>query len=239
MQTSNKLAAAAVLVIIAGALTAAAPGKGASGSAAEKAESAAPTTNDPAAVGLLQQIEQQHGTMRSVAGSFSQVRTDPAFGEKIEAKARFALLKPDSFRVEYLPPKASVNLITGRTTYRYVPENKQVERYKSASAKDVIYMLFGFGASTEEVLKIYTVQAGESASSIKLIPRNKKESQYKYVVMDIDPRRLLPRRFSMEQSDGTKIVVSMDTDSLQINAPLSSQDFQPNFPREAKMVDMD
>jgi outer membrane lipoprotein-sorting protein len=242
MEVRYKLAGVMAVAVITSLAFAAPTGKSASSSGAVdkgEAQSGAAAANDPTGVALLQQMEQQHGSMRSVTGSFSQVRTDPAFGEKIDAKARFALLKPDNFRVEYLPPKESVNLISGRTTYRYVPANKQVERYRSASARDVTYMLLGFGASAQELLKVYTVQPGENGNSIKLLPRNKKESQYKYVVMEIDPARLLPRRFSMEQSDGTKIVVTMDTDGLQVNAPLSGRDFQPNFPPEAKMVDMD
>src|SRR5688572_2520576 len=130
------------------------------------------SANDPEAVALLQQIEQQHGAVRSVLGTFRQQRIDSSFGaDKKDSTARFALLKPSNFKVEYLSPKPSMNLITGNTSYYYVPEQKQVQKYtfkKRATVRDLNYLLLGFGAPTQELLSVYTVQRGNNQNSVKL-----------------------------------------------------------------------
>ena len=207
----------------------------------DKTATAATGQNDPAAVSLLQAIEQQHGSMRSVAGNFTQKRIDASFGaDKIDSTARFSLLKPNNFKVEYLNPKQSMNLITGQTNYYYVPEQKQVQKYtfkKRSTVRDLNYILLGFGAPTQELLSVYTVQRGDSKNSVKLIPHDLKEAQFKYITMEVTDD-LLPKRFSMEQTEGSKLVVTIDTASLQLGAPLSANDFKPNWPAGTNEVDM-
>lgn len=197
--------------------------------------------NDPTAVALLQQMEQKHAQVRSVAGAFNQRRIDASFGaDKVESTARFYLLKPNNFKVEYLSPKQSMNLITGQTSYYYVPEQKQVQKYtfkKQSTVRDLNYLLLGFGAPTQELLSVYYAQSGDTKNSIKLIPRDQKDAQFKYILMELTDG-LLPKRFSMEQNDGGKLVVSIDAGSLQMGAPLNEANFQPNWPKGTSEVDM-
>lgn len=196
--------------------------------------------NDPEAVNLLKKVEAKNGEVRSVSGSFSQTLTDPAFGETVDSQANFQMLKPSNFKVQYLAPKESLNLISGQTSYRYVPSLKQVERYqfkKANTARDLNYMLLGFGAKTEDVLSVYTVKSLPGGKGVKLVPRDKKEAPFKYIDVELNSD-LLPKRFTMEQNDSAKMIVNLDTSSLQLNPSLSERDFRPNFPRDAKTVDM-
>ncbi|MGI8905448.1 MAG: LolA family protein [Candidatus Sumerlaeaceae bacterium] len=232
------------LIVPALAIAASAEKKVGAAVTAQKEVSKAPAAeiaNDPAAVALLQQIESQHGGVRSVVGSFTQQRIDSSFGaDKKDSTARFALLKPNNFKVEYLSPKQSMNLINGQTSYYYVPDQKQVQKYtfkKRATVRDLNYLLLGFGAPTQELLAVYTVQRGDAKNSIKLIPRNTRDAQFKYILMELTDS-LLPKRFSMEQTEGSKLFVNIDTAGLQIGAPLSPRDFQPNWPSGTNEVDM-
>jgi hypothetical protein len=43
----------------------------------------------------------------------------------------------------------------------------------------------------------------------------------------------------MEQNDGGKLVVNLNTSGIQVGAPLSADDFAPNWPKGTSEVDME
>ena len=71
----------------------------------------------------MRQLEAKYAQITTIQGSFAQRREDPSFGDRIDSQARFSILKPDNFRVDYLPPRESTNLISGGYSYRYIPQN--------------------------------------------------------------------------------------------------------------------
>jgi outer membrane lipoprotein carrier protein len=191
------------------------------------------------AVDILRRMQQKYSTVKSVRGSFTQQREDPTFKKTITSPANFMLLKPNYFRADYQAPEPSTQLIYGNTSYTYVPKLKQVTTYKfknESSIRDLNYLLLGFGANTDEVLKVYHVSPLKSGFGVQLVPRE--SSDFKYILMEVDPNTLSPVRFSMEQPDKTKLSVVIDPSSVQMNAPLSPGDFKPNFPAGTRSVSM-
>lgn len=192
--------------------------------------------SDQQAVQLLQAIEQKYGNVPSVTGSFTQVLHEPAFGKGKPMNATFSLLKPKDFKIEYTTPEPNVTLVTGGSLYKYVPKLKQVTKHNLKQA-DLHYLALGFGARTSDILNIYNVKG--SREGIQLQPKRSKGSQFNSMTIDVDPNELVPEKFTVEQSDGTKIELAINKSSLRFNVPLSQRDFRPSFPRDAQVVDME
>jgi outer membrane lipoprotein-sorting protein len=204
--------------------------------------------NDPQALDLLRKLEERYATVQTVSGRFDQVREDPAFQEKVDSTADFSIMKPNKFRADYKPPRASVNLINGEYSYQYVPELKQVNRYRfrdRETVRDLNYMLLGFGAKTEDLLKVYSVRSltqGVAAGyhGIQLIPLDKESSGFSYITILITrDDKLLPAQFSVGQKDGVRTTANLDVERLKFDVRLSARDFEPNFPKDAEIVDIE
>jgi outer membrane lipoprotein-sorting protein len=202
---------------------------------------------DAKAVDLLRKMEAKYAQTPSVSGSFTQIRDDKAFGEKTQAQATFQLLKPNYFRAEYQPPNSSVNLVTPEYSYRYVPQLKQVERFRirnTGTVQDLNFMLLGFGVKTEDVQRFYSVKwltdgVIKGHYGIQLTPRDKENAAFKFVTILITADdRLLPAQFSMEQLDGVRLTANLDLGTLQIGQSIDKGLFRPRFPRDAQIVDI-
>jgi outer membrane lipoprotein-sorting protein len=211
------------------------------------AAAAAAQSADKEAVDVLRQIEAKYAQVPSVSGAFTQTRDDKAFGEKTQSQATFALLKPNYFRADYAAPNSSVNLITPEYSYRYVPQLKQVERFRirnTGTVQDLNFMLLGFGVKTEDVLRFYSVRwltqgVPSGHHGIQLTPRDKEKAAFKYVTILVTADgRLLPAQFSMEQLDGVRLTANLDLGSLEMGKSLDEGRFRPKFPRDAEMVDI-
>ena len=202
-------------------------------------------SNDQKAIDLLRQMEEKYGSLNSVSGQFQQVREDPAFEERVESYANFALLKPNKFRADYQPPRQSTNLITDDYFYRYIKELKQVERYHfqgQLNAQDFNYMVLGFGVKVDDALKVYSVKwltdgVAKGYYGIQLVPIDSK-SNLKYVTMLVTEDGLQPAQFSMEQVDGVRTTANINLKTLQIGAKIDARQFVPDFPRDAQFVDI-
>jgi len=196
-------------------------------------------------VDLLRKLEAKFQDVKSVAGSFTQTRTDPKFKTKMSQPATFQILKPNYFRAELQSANGGapeVQLISNQTYYHYVPNLQQVATYKfknESNVRDLNYLLLGFGAKADEVTKVYKVTALENGNGVRMVPRNAQEASFKYIIMEVDPQSLVPTRFSMEQSDGTPLSVQMNPQTIQLNVPLSPGNFQPNWPKGTHTARLD
>jgi outer membrane lipoprotein-sorting protein len=195
---------------------------------------------------LLKKMEQKFQGLKSVSGSFVQTRQAPndPFKSKATTPARFWILKPNYFRAEYQDVAGqapSVQLISDQTFYNYVPQLKQVNTYKfrgESNVRDLNYLLLGFGAKADEITRVYSVKGVEGGNGVRLTPRNPQEASFRYITMKVDPESLYPTNFTMTQTDGTDLSVTMNLGSLQVNPQLSPADFKPNFPKDAHSVSM-
>jgi outer membrane lipoprotein-sorting protein len=214
--------------------------------AAAKSSSAA-QANDEDAIEILRQMEQRYAQVQTVSGTFRQTRVDltPGFeGAAIKSQADFSLMKPNKFRADYKSPYEATNLITDDSMYRYTKEQKQVEQYKfsgGTTVQDLNYMLLGFGARVEDVLKVYTVKSirkgvAEGYHGIQLTPRDKKNSGFEYITILITAdQNMRPAQFSMEQG-GARTTADLDLKNLNIGGSVRASVFQPNWPRGVTVV---
>ncbi len=202
---------------------------------------------DTKALATLQALEERYRDVRTVKGKFSQITVDTTFGEKIESQGTFLLKKPNRLRVDYAPPHATTLLISDGYSYRYVPQLKQVERYRIDPANTLVqtnYMLLGFGAATQDVLRAYQVSSDSSQrlpaghTALVLKPRHPDEAPFKNIRMVVDTKARVPVEFHVTQLDGTQVVVKIATDELQVGAPIEDRFLRPAFPPDAQIVDI-
>jgi len=196
---------------------------------------------------LLRQLEKVYGPAKTIKGRFVQTTVDKTFGEKIESKGSFAINKPNKLRVDYDPPYSSVLLVTEGFSYRYIPELKQVERYRINAENPIVqtnYMMLGFGARTEDVLQAYEVKRiekstrGGETAGIRLTPRNPDVAAFKTIDIYVDEKEGIPLEFVVLQMDGNEIVARIVRESLQVDQPLDERLFKPVFPKDAQIVDI-
>jgi len=195
--------------------------------------------NDEAAVQLLQSMEQKFSNVPSVSGALTQKLQQPddtGFGEQNRtSQATFKLLKPRDFIIEETAPEKNVTLVTGGSMYRYVPKLKQATKQK-ISESDQHYLALGFGARTSEILALYKVKSANGGRSLELEPRNQKTAQFKKMTIDVS-QELVPQRFTVTQSDGTRMELAINGQSLDFGGRVSARDFKPDF-GDAQIVEM-
>jgi outer membrane lipoprotein-sorting protein len=197
---------------------------------------------------ILRALENRYAQVTTIKCPFTQTTVDQTFGEKIESRGAFYLRKPSRLRVEYEPPDATTILVVDGYTYRYIPKLKQVERYRIDQSNPIVqtnYMLLGFGAATEDVLRAYKVSVrsteGEQAGGktwVVLTPRQPHDAAFKSIEMLVDDGRAAPLEFRVTQLDGTKATVRLDLERLTLDQRMDERMFRPSFPRDAQIVDM-
>lgn len=214
-------------------------------------------TNDAEAIELLRAIEARHGSVQTVAGRFLQTRQIVDSPDSIKEAANFHLVKPNKFRADYTRPgEASdprarypyitTSLIVGRDYWQYVRDINQINHYRFSNernVRDFNYLLLGFGAHTEELLKVYQVKSLKKAPkgyrAVQLTPLDPSDAGFKSITMLVtDDEALLPAQFSMVQVDETRVTVDLDLKSLQIGARINERIFRPDFPKDAERVEL-
>lgn len=198
-------------------------------------------------VEVLKSLEERYESVKTIKGTFSQTTLDPTFGETIESKGTFYLKKPNRLRIDYAPPHQTTLLVTERMMYRYIPQLKQVERYRIDPSNAIVatnYMLLGFGANTQDVLHAYRVTLATDKAEIKatkvlrLIPLRPEEASFKAIEMVVDTEQRIPLEFRVTQLDGTVATVKLDALAMTLDAPLDDKLFRPSFPPDAQTVDV-
>lgn len=195
---------------------------------------------------VLARLEATHSGATAISGTYTQVRDDAATDDRIVSIADFKMLKPSRFRAEYRKPRATTVLAADDLMYRYIPANKQVERYqfkRKATAQDLTFLLLGFGARVQDVLKVYNARPARNLPGnvvgVTLVPKDSKSAGFRSVTIHVTPdERALPVRFIVDQSKDVTITVEMDMRTLNLNARVSESSFRPNFPRDAEVVDV-
>ncbi|MCX7625788.1 MAG: outer membrane lipoprotein carrier protein LolA [Candidatus Sumerlaeaceae bacterium] len=196
---------------------------------------------------ILKSLEERYAGVKTIRGTFSQTTLDQTFGEKIESQGVFYLKKPNRLRIDYNPPHETTLLVSERMMYRYIPQLKQVERYRidpTNSIVEVNYMLLGFGASTQDILGAYRVtlageKPGEKTTQVlRLVPQRSEEASFKTIEMIVDTERRIPLEFRVTQLDGTVATVKLDPSALTLDVPLDDKLFRPSFAPDAQIVDV-
>src|SRR4029077_634755 len=96
---------------------------------------AAPAPPSPAEA-LARRIEARHRGVRDLTARFVQTYRSGALGREVVEKGVLSLKPPSRMRWEYRDPEKKTFVSDGKTSYFYVPADRQVIRREQADARD-------------------------------------------------------------------------------------------------------
>lgn len=199
------------------------------------------------AVKTLRLLENKYKGVITFTGEFDQIKKSEMLLEEIKSNGQFYYEKPDRFRCDYAKPNESINIFVKDSAWVYVPELKQVEKYyigtgDSNAGESLNQMLIGFGVSTDDLLKKYTITVKNKKDNmidISLIPKTDElKKEYKEIVVTIDQGKLLPVKFIITETndEATEIMMKEIKDD---NPKIDAKVFELNFPKDVEIIEQD
>jgi outer membrane lipoprotein carrier protein len=207
--------------------------------------SSSTVAQDEQVVKILQRLEEKNREVKTIIGTFEQLKVSKLFLEEIHSRGTFYFEKPGKFRCDYFPPNESVNLIIGDTAWLYVPEIKQVDKYRFAEEGSKMQrlnqMLLGFGVSPADVLEVYRVtynEPGKNARTFSLVFVPKKQEEklnFTSITIWFDAERFLPQKIKMDDESGDETTITIE--KIETNKKIDQSLFKPEFPEGVEIIE--
>lgn len=210
------------------------------------ATAAAPTAaaaTSPEALSFLRALETKNKDLKSLYGSFHQVRSNKMFLEEIQSNGEFWYSKPNHFRCDYHEPSEARFYLVNDTGYYYTPELKQVEKFRleGGESAPINQMLVGFGLSVEKILDVFdvTMPAPQPEDKTQVVldftsKDTERTLDYKRIRITFDREKMEPRVLEIEEEEDS-IVVSLK--KIQPNAEVPADQFKTEFPTGVEIIE--
>ena len=208
-------------------------------------EESAPEAKPNPAVEFLRKMERKNEGVDTLRAKFFQVRRNVMFDEKYESAGEFWYSKPDKFRCDYENPSPAEFYLVDQTGYFYTPENLHVEKFTvPGGEKAPIHgMLVGFGVSVDKILEVFDVtlaaEQPKKKSEIAIEFRSEdlqRSLDYTEIKIVFDEKHLEPLRLVMEEK--TEDIVEIDIKKIETNVEIAEEMFEPQFPEDATMTEV-
>jgi outer membrane lipoprotein carrier protein len=150
------------------------------------APGAVPAAGDPAAEALARRVEAHHHSVADLTARFVQTYRSGALGRDVVEKGVLSLKPPSRMRWEYRDPEKKTFVSDGRTSYFYVPADRQVIRRDQSDARDLPAQLLSGHADVVGTFEV-ALEASPSPGlqRLRLVPR-KPEPEIERLYMDVD-----------------------------------------------------
>jgi outer membrane lipoprotein carrier protein len=191
----------------------------------------APTPASPAEA-LARRIEARHRGVRDLTARFVQTYRSGALGREVVEKGVLSLKPPSRMRWEYRDPEKKTFVSDGKTSYFYVPADRQVIRREQSDSRDLPAMLLSGHAdilSTFEVA-LETGQAGRQR--LRLTPR-KAEPEIEHLYVDVDEADRI-RAILVVDAQGNRSQFVFD--DIRENVGLEDRLFRFDVPRGVEVI---
>src|SRR3954468_5347157 len=126
---------------------------------------------DPAAEALARRIEARHRGVRDLTARFVQTYRSGALGREVVEKGDLSLKPPSRMRWEYRDPEKKTFVSDGKTSYFYVPADRQVIRREQSDARDLPVMLLSGHADILGTFEVALEAAPAGRQRLRLTPR--------------------------------------------------------------------
>ena len=143
-------------------------------------------------------LEARLKSLTSLQADFEQLYFSQTVSEPLRGRGAFTFRKPDLMKWEYVSPEPQVFLFRDGVFSFYIPSENQLIRSRSAGERyesEILALLSGARGLTED----YAVEAAEfpagaaaAGPQLKLVPR--REGEYTYILIEVDPASSLIRR---------------------------------------------
>ncbi len=186
------------------------------------------------------QVQKYYGALKAMKVHFTQ--TFEANGIRQEESGTLWVLKPGRMRWEYASPETKLFLVDGKTSYFYVPSDKQVSMRK-LTQEDVRYTAFGFLIDQSRLEQDFRVEEARAASPIpdshralKLVPRHPLEN-VDYLILGLYPDR--PEISTMVIQELTGARNSFVFSGMEENPAVKESFFTFRVPKGVEVLSLD
>jgi len=187
---------------------------------------------------IVAKVEQTLASLQSFQADFEQTYYATTVSNPLKEKGRVYLQKPDLVRWEYKDPEEKVIVFKEGILLTYLPEDNQLFRQKLAQEQyetEILAVLAGKGHLVDKYLIEPSPFPGESgnASQLKLTP--KEESEYTYILLEVDKKTWLIRKAIFFDWAGNKNEFFFG--KIRTNTRLPADLFEIKVPPDCEIID--
>jgi len=150
-------------------------------------------------------MQRRYASVATVTGSFRLSSKIPGFEQQVES-GEFWLKKPGKMRWEYRHPEGQIFVADGKETFFFVPQDNQVT-VQSFTAEELqstpLKFLLGSGDYRESFFiapESEFIMESDGTQIIRLTPKN--ETEYSFLVLQIDKESSDLRRLTIQEQNG-------------------------------------
>lgn len=147
---------------------------------------AAPPVSAPSpAEALARRVEARHRGVSDLTARFVQTYRSGALGREVVERGVLSLKPPSRMRWEYRDPEKKTFVSDGKTSYFYVPADRQVIRRDQSDARDLPAMLLSGHADILATFDVGLETAAPGLQRLRLTPR-KAEAEIEHLYVDVE-----------------------------------------------------
>jgi outer membrane lipoprotein carrier protein len=181
---------------------------------------------------LVRRIEARHRQAAGLTARFVQTYRSGAIGRELVEKGTLSLKPPGRMRWEYLSPEKKTFVSDGRTSYFYVPADRQVIRREQADARDLPSMLLSGQSDILATFEVGLETAGPGRPRLRLTPR-KPEAEIEHLYIDVDASDRI-RAILVIDAQGNRSQFAFD--EIKENVSLPDRLFRFEVPRGVEVI---
>jgi outer membrane lipoprotein carrier protein len=195
---------------------------------------AAPPSPSPAAPAeaLARRIETRHRQLRDLTARFVQTYRSGALGREVVEKGVLSLKPPARMRWEYRDPEKKTFVSDGKTSYFYVPADRQVIKRDQSDSRDLPAMLLSGHADILGTFEVALEAAPAGLQRLRLTPR-KPEAEIEHIYVDVDGADHI-RGILVVDAQGNRSQFTFD--EIRENGGLDDRLFHFDVPRGVEVI---
>ena len=192
---------------------------------------ASPAPPSPAEA-LARRIEARHRGVRDLTARFVQTYRSGALGREVVEKGVLSLKPPSRMRWEYRDPEKKTFVSDGKTSFFYVPADRQVIRRDTADSRDLPAMLLSGHADIVGTFDVALETGPAGRQRLRLTPR-KPEPEIEHLYVDVDGGDRI-RAILVLDAQGNRSQFAFE--DIRENVGLDDRLFQFEVPRGVEVI---
>jgi outer membrane lipoprotein carrier protein len=192
---------------------------------------AAPASTSPAE-DLARRIEARHRGVRDLTARFVQTYRSGALGREVVEKGVLSLKPPSRMRWEYRDPEKKTFVSDGKTSYFYVPADRQVIRREQSDSRDLPATLLSGHADIVATFDVALESGPAGRPRLRLTPR-KPEPEIEHLYVDVDGADRI-RSILVVDAQGNRSQFAFD--DIRENVGLDDRLFRFEVPRGVEVI---
>lgn len=182
------------------------------------------------ALALAQKIQAHHESVRDLKARFVQTYTSGLLGREVVERGTVAIKRPDRMLWKYEQPEPKTFVADGKTSYFYVPADRQVIVREATGERGVALQLLSGRSDLVGQFEIFAVD--QAPDRVRLIPRaNDPETREVVITADAGGRIV---RLEITDTQGNRS--SFRFEDLQENVGLTDKLFEFKIPHGVEVV---